>query len=284
MDLAAYLARIGHAGTVSPTLDTLRALHRAHATSIPFENLDIQRGLRIDLEIGALQRKMVERGRGGYCFEHNTLAMHALRAVGFDVMACEARVRAGATRVAPRTHMVLLVTLANQRWLWDTGFGGDTPLEPLLLGRVAQGREIGQDGESHQGGASYRVIEEGALRVVRMKAAGGEWTDLYAFVADAREPIDFEVANWYTSTHPESHFVTTLTAQLRTQDGSRVLRNLTYTVTSGATSEVREIARKELLPLLRAQFRLDFPAGTVFRAVDGTGTRSFPASALPIDV
>jgi N-hydroxyarylamine O-acetyltransferase len=257
MNVGAYLSRIGCAGAVCPTLATLRAVHRAHATSIPFENLDIQRGLPIDLDIAALEEKLVARRRGGYCFEHNSLALHALRDLGFDAVACEARVRLGATRVAPRTHMVLLVTIERTAWLWDTGFGGDTLLEPVQLdGTVAD-----------QGGASYRVVAEGPLRVVQMNAGNG-WTDQYAFVPEPREPVDFEVGNWYTSTHPESHFVTTLTAQQRTPAGSKVLRNLLYTVTSGLESQPREIGRDRLLPLLREEFALDLPDGTRFKAID----------------
>jgi len=257
MNLAGYLARIGYAGACTPTRDTLAALHRAHATSIPFENIDIQLGRPILLDIEALQRKVIGENRGGYCFEHNTLALHALRAVGFDVIACEARVRLGATRLAPRTHMILLVTVNSESWLWDTGFGGDTPLEPLRFdGRVAE-----------QGGASYRLAVEGSLGVVQMNAAG-EWTDLYAFVPEAREPIDFEVANWYTSTHPDSHFVTTLTAQQRTANGSRVLRNLSYSARVNGRFETHEIARADLVPLLRAEFGLDVPSHATFRALD----------------
>ncbi len=258
MNLPAYLRRICYVGTVQPTLDILTALHRAHATSIPFENLDIQLGRRIHLEPDRLEEKLVEKRRGGYCFEQNSLALHALRAIGFDVTACEARVRLGATRVAPRTHMVLVVSIDGTPWLWDTGFGGDTPLEPVPM----------DGGESHQGGASYRVAAEGPLRIVRMNVIG-EWADLYAFVPEPREPVDFEVGNWYTSTHPDSHFVTTLTAQLRTSDGSRVLRNLSFTVNAGAHSETREVARGQLPGLLREAFGLEFPRGTKFRAIDG---------------
>ncbi len=257
MDVPAYFRRIGYDGVPSTTVWTLTDLHRAHATTIPFENLDIQLGRRISLEPAALEEKMVSERRGGYCFEHNTLAMHALRQIGFDVTPCEARVRLGATRVAPRTHMVLLVTLDMVPWLWDTGFGGETLLEPLRL----------DDRVVIQGGAAYRVVTDEDLWVLQMNA-GGRWTDLYAFIAEAREPIDFEVANWYTSTHPDSHFVTTLTAQQRTVDGWRVLRNLTYSVQAGTKTRTREIEREDLLPLLREEFGLELPEGATFRAIE----------------
>ena len=92
-DLAAYSRRIDYGGTVEPTLPVLRALHLAHATHIPFENLDILLGRPIRLDIASLQAKLVAGARGGYCFEQNLLFATALRAFGFDVQTLIARVR-----------------------------------------------------------------------------------------------------------------------------------------------------------------------------------------------
>src|SRR5207253_418182 len=81
-DLAAYLARIGLEGDLAPSVDVLRRIHRAHATAIPFENLDIQLGRPILLDTPSLEAKLVRANRGGYCFEQNHLLMAALRSVG----------------------------------------------------------------------------------------------------------------------------------------------------------------------------------------------------------
>src|SRR4051812_48628397 len=91
-DLAAYFARIGHAGRRAPTLPALSGIVAAHATAIPFENLDVLLGRGARLDSGAVVDKLVHRGRGGYCFEHNTLLLHALQALGFDVTGLAARV------------------------------------------------------------------------------------------------------------------------------------------------------------------------------------------------
>jgi N-hydroxyarylamine O-acetyltransferase len=262
MDLDAYLARIGYVGSTRPDEATLRGVHRAHATTIPFENLDIQQGLAIDLALGALERKMVARRRGGYCFEHNSLLLGALHEIGFSAIACEARVFDEGEAVTPRTHMLLVVSLGRTEWLCDVGFGGDTPLEPVPLD--------GSDVE--QGGTRYRAIARGAGRVLQADAGGG-WLDQYAFEASPREAVDFEVANWYTSTHPDSRFVRTLTAQVRTPAGSKVLRNLGWTVRSGSSTETREIARAALEPVLASEFGLHLPAGVRFRAIDGDAMR-----------
>ena len=74
-DLGAYLERVGLTGD-----PTLAQLDLAHATSIPFENLDPHQGLAVSLELDDLQRKLVAGRRGGYCFEQNLLLKAALEA------------------------------------------------------------------------------------------------------------------------------------------------------------------------------------------------------------
>lgn len=259
MNLAAYLERIAYVGTPVADDVTLRDVHRLHATAIPFENLDIQLGLPIDLRPQCVEDKLVHRRRGGYCFEQNTLLLHVLRSIGFAAIGCEARVLEGTHAPTPRTHMVLVVRVGATEWLCDVGFGGDTPLEPVLL-----------DGSrSVQGGVAYRVVGRGNHLVLQADVATG-WIDQYVFAPEAREAIDFEVANWYTSTHPESPFVRKLTAQQRTPTGSKVLRNLQWTRRHQGVTETREVARAELEPLLAAEFGLQLPAGVRFRALDGT--------------
>src|SRR5262249_29474547 len=111
-DLPAYLSRIGEPQPAGADMAALNALHRAHLAAIPFENLDIQMGLPIDLDPASLQNALVRRRRGGYCFQQNALFRLALDSLGFATRPLEARVRwnaGGATR--PRTHMVLSVVV-----------------------------------------------------------------------------------------------------------------------------------------------------------------------------
>ena len=119
LDLPAYLERIGYAGDLNPSRSVLEALHLAHATHIPFENLDILLGRPIRLDLASLQAKLVKDRRGGYCFEQNLLFSAVLRQLGFSVTSLAARVRYRTTTLLPRTHMLLLVDLAGERWLAD---------------------------------------------------------------------------------------------------------------------------------------------------------------------
>jgi N-hydroxyarylamine O-acetyltransferase len=131
-DIQSYLGRVGCTGVQGTDLAVLQELHAAHVAAIPFENLDVVLGRPILLDMRSLQEKIVRGGRGGYCFEQNTLFAGALRALGFRVLTLEARVRPpGAAQILPRTHMVLQVDLHGSAWLADVGFGVDGPIYPV---------------------------------------------------------------------------------------------------------------------------------------------------------
>ena len=254
MNLSSYLQRVRIDSPLRVDLDSLERIHLAHATHIPFENLDIQLGRTISLELEALQRKMIDNERGGYCFEQNTLLQAALSDIGFDVIACEARVRMGRKITTPRTHMLLIVKIADQPFLVDAGFGGDGLLRPVPI-----------DGREHKQFLwTYRVIQEEEINVLQILRTEG-WFDLYAFRPESRYPVDFEVANWYTCAHPESRFVQTLTVQLPTPEARYILRNTTFSIEREGL-ETREISSsEELLEVLRTSFGLNFPAETKFK-------------------
>jgi N-hydroxyarylamine O-acetyltransferase len=258
-NLPDYLKRIGYAGTPQPDLETLVALHRAHTEAIPFENLDIQMGRGISLDPDALQAKIVRQRRGGYCFEQNSLFAMALDVIGFAVERHEARVRQQAGgAIRPRTHMVLIVTIAGRPCLADVGFGGDGLVEPIVM----------DGGEQEQLGFTYRVAPEGRLTILQRRTSTG-WEDLYAVMPDPVHPMDYEVGNWFTSTYPHSPFVLNLTAQRIVGGCRHILRNLTYSIVCGHVQESREITRAELAPLLRNTFGIDVPDAARFRGVDG---------------
>ena len=153
--------------------------------------------------------------------------------------------------------MVLAVRCEGREWLADVGFGGDGIATPIAL----------EGGQAEQAGVLYRVAPEGSVRVLQRYVQAG-WEDLYAVQPGQPSPIDFEVGNWYTSTHPRSPFVLALTAQRLIGDARHILRNLTYSVTRGHDVQVREISRRELAPLLRDTFDIDVPIDARFRALD----------------
>ncbi len=213
LDFDAYLERIGLAATDSPGW---QVIHRAHATSIPFENLDSHRGIPVSLAQQDLERKLVAERRGGYCFEHNLLLLSALEHLGLRVEPMLARVRTGN---APRerraaSHLVLRVT--DERgvaWHADVGFGLSTLLDPI---------PFGADPETihEQSGWRFRVVQDGPELVLQTEDATG-WSDLYAFPPQPVPRIDIEVINWWVCTHPQSPFVFGLIAAVNHDDGRR---------------------------------------------------------------
>jgi len=256
-DLDAYLARIGHAGPRDATFDVLAAITEAHTSAIPFENLDILLGRPILLDLAALQAKLVLGRRGGYCFEQNTLLRAALDALGFEVTPLAARVRVGSPpgAVRPRTHMLLAVDLREGRFLADVGFGGGGPVRPLPL---SEGRE------TRVGMSLFRQRREGPDWVLEGDQGDG-WQDLYAFTEEPQQAVDFEVANWFTSTYPRSPFTSSLNVQRQELHRRAILRDRELTL-RGADGDVTETIRdpRHLLAVLGERFGLSFPPGTRF--------------------
>jgi N-hydroxyarylamine O-acetyltransferase len=255
LDLDAYLARTGYAGPLTPTRATLEGLHLAHATHIPFENLDVLLGRPIRLDLESLQAKLVRRQRGGYCFEQNALLATVLERVGFRVTRLAARVRYGATRLLPRTHMLLKVEAEGSAYVGDVGFGADGLLLPLPLVSGTITRHFAW---------SYRLTEEDGLWALA-SLYRGEWRDLYVFTMEPQFDVDFVVANYYVSTHPESRFTRMLTLQLPTPEVRYVLRGRQLTVTTALTEECRPVSEDELPALLADPFRIELEPGTRLR-------------------
>ncbi|KVE28438.1 N-hydroxyarylamine O-acetyltransferase [Burkholderia singularis] len=201
VDLSRYFTRIGYRGPAEPTLDVLRQLQLHHPLAIPFENLNPYAGLRVALDLDSVCGKLIERRRGGYCFEQNKLFHAVLTQLGFRVAPLIARVywqRAPELPPPPRTHMLLRVELDGATWLADVGFGSVTLTAPLRVSlNQAQSTPHGQ----------FRVTGAPAAGELDLECeTPSGWKPLYRFALSPVEWIDYEVANWFTSTHPESFF------------------------------------------------------------------------------
>lgn len=199
VDLDAYFARIGYAGPRDASLATLRALHALHPAAIPFEAIDCLLDRGIDISPAAVDAKLIHGQRGGYCFEHNSLFTRVLSELGFAVEGLAARVRWNAPPDAPaqpRTHHVLKVGAEGRDWLVDVGFGGCGLTAPLRL--VAEVIQV----TDHD---NYRLLPiPGGLSLEARREAG--WVPVYDVSLTPCAPRDYEMANWFTSTHPTSHF------------------------------------------------------------------------------
>ncbi len=254
LDLDAYFRRIGYAGGRAATIDTLGALHLLHPQAIAFETLSPLVGWPVALDLAALQRKLVDGGRGGYCFEHNLLFSAVLRRLGFQVTWLAGRVLWGRDDDAQttRSHMVLRIDLDGQSWIADVGFGARCLTAPLRLAL-----DVAQQ-TPHE---PFRLVlaRDGALRL--QVHIDDSWRPLYRFDLTEQFAIDYEVANYYLSTHPDSHFRHHLFAA-RSEPGRRygLFDNQLSVHTIGGASEKRTLASlAEIRAVLAEQFRITLP-------------------------
>ncbi len=256
MDLDAYFARIGYAGPRDASLSTLRGIVAAHVQAIPFENLDVLMGRPIALDEPALVQKLVHDRRGGYCFEQNGLLLLVLEALGFQVKPISARVRLQRPRdfIPPRTHAFLRVELEGESWLADVGVGGLSPSAPLRL------TFEGEQPTLHE---PRRIVrEEGKLfHQVRL---GEEWSDVCEFTLEEMPLIDRELANWFTSAHPQSHFRNRLLVARAESGGARrtlLNQELSFRGADGQAAKRILASHDELIEVLGTDFGLRLPLG-----------------------
>lgn len=255
IDLDAYFARIGYEGGREPTLENLTAIQFAHATSIPFENLNILFGQGVQLDLDTLQDKIVCQGRGGYCFEQNGLALAALRQLGFKARGLIGRVRWMVEDgvAAPLTHMLICVEFDDGAYIYDGGFGGIRltgvlKLEPALVQKTRhEDHRIVQDGENYTIQAN-----------LGQAAPDDRWANVCEFTLTPQSPVDYELSSWYTSTHPESLFTNNLIVERPSADARRMIFNdMLIERNLGEGQTVHEIADvDEMIALLDQHFDL----------------------------
>ncbi len=252
-DLDAYFARLGYDGPREPRARTLERLHALHAEKIPFENLSPFLGEPVRLDLESLQDKLLRRGRGGWCFEHNILFAHMLDAIGFDVVRLAARVRWNVPpeRITPRSHMLLHVRLPEGDYIADVGFGGLTLTAPLKLE---------PDLEQATPHEPYRIIaREGGYRLDARIA--GDWNTLYTFDLAEHQLADYEVSNWYLCNHPDSQFLKVVIAARAEPSVRHALRGSRYSVhrPNGETEKIQVESVEAYRDLLEKTFTIRLP-------------------------
>jgi len=198
-DIEKYLQRIGVTSVVGePDGELLKTIHKAHYMTVPYENLDIIQGLPLDLSTEALYDKIVNRKRGGYCFEINGLFGALLRSMNYDVTDHLARFLLDEPYIPMRRHRVLKVQLADGAYACDVGIGIESPRIPLrIVENVVQ----------NDGFAEYRFENEPFLGwVLWQKKLLGEWKKLYSFTDEVQLSVDFLQPSFYCEKSPESVF------------------------------------------------------------------------------
>ena len=88
------------------------------------------------------------------------------------------------------------------------------------------------------------------------------WQDIYRFTLEPQFPIDYEVANWFTSTHPASRFRNNLIVEQLSPACRISLFNtrLTRRHADGRTEEAVLGSPEDLARVLEGELGLSLPA------------------------
>lgn len=234
VNLNAYFERIGFAGSIAPTLQTLEQLHALHPAVIPFENIAPLIGEQVLLDQQSLEKKLLLDKRGGFCFEHNFLFMRILADLDFEVRPLLARVIWTNSEAisAPPSHMLLLIDIKGASYIADVGFGGLSLTAPL---RLRAGAEQTTPHETFRltGGDPDWTLEV---------QIGDEWRGVYVFTTGAVDEVDLWDINRDLSSNPASPFTLQLRASLSPSGKRLKVHNDQFTV-----QPTGEAAQKRLL-------------------------------------
>jgi len=249
LNIRAYLERINYQGSFAPTAETLRELQVAHLFAVPFENLSIHAKEPIVLEDEALFTKIVERRRGGFCYEANGLFAALLRELGFDVVMLSAGVANAEGDFGPDFDHMALMVLLDQRWLVDVGFG-DSFLKPLLLD---------ERGEQVEGERAFRILPDGAHLILARRDNGEDWKAQYRFTLQPHAYAEYEEMCRYHQTSPQSHFTRGRLCSRATREGRITLSEMRFITTSknGGREERILESQEEYVDILREHFGIE---------------------------
>jgi len=254
MDVRAYLGRVGYNGPLAPTVDTLRALHRQHMLTVPFENLDIGLGREIVLDPEGFVDKIVRQCRGGFCYELNGAFATLLAAAGVRVTLLSARV-SNEQGIAGKEfdHLTLRIDI-EETWLADVGFG-DNFLEPLRLVSELEQRDAA---------GTFRLIDAGERWRLERRQPDGAWRLQYDFSLLPRQLSEFAGMCRYHQTCPDSHFTRNRLCSLATPDGRITLSGMRLIITSNGRKEEQVLATEaDWCSVLRDHFGIVLDQGAL---------------------
>lgn len=196
-EISNYLSRI-KLEDCEHNFQGLSILQQNHMENIPFENLDVIVGRKIDLDSQSLYHKIVVNKRGGYCFELNMLYANLLKGLGFSLEPVLGRVwLRNPTKTPPRNHLAYLVKMDGETYLTDVGFGGLTTRVPLNIYDSSNIND--KDGD-------VRIITTRINEFMIQRLTEEGWANQYSFEKIPISEEDIDISNYYMSTNPRSHF------------------------------------------------------------------------------
>ncbi|OJI95846.1 hypothetical protein ASPVEDRAFT_120215 [Aspergillus versicolor CBS 583.65] len=206
-------------------LEALTELQRRHLSSIPWGNsaLHYSNHHSISLERACIFEKLVVRRLDGYCMENTNLFYMVLSSLGYQVYPAGGRVsRAGVTgnpseegyvcfiRLTwlSRSHMIVIVTIAGQKYLVDVGYGRNNPTSPLPLQENVPTTSIPPEEVSLIKAPLSEFVDQTQKVWIYQARSSSEskWIPQYSFTETEFLLEDFAMMSYFTSTNPEMPF------------------------------------------------------------------------------
>lgn len=243
-----YFDRIAYRGDAKPGIATVAEIMRCQLFAVPFENLDVQAGKIVSLVPEEIVEKILNKNRGGYCYEVNGLFAMALQSLGIPYRFVAARPMFYPVR-RPKTHMAIVLKLDGEEWLCDLGFGSYGIRAPIRLNMLEA--EIRQDFDTF-------LLRKTSEREYLLQAlVEGEWLNQYEFDLSEQEWIDFAPANYLNSAHPEAIFVQKLLVVLHNPEGREILFGDMLTTVVRGRIQKQTVRPEDRELILRDKFRLN---------------------------
>ncbi|XP_041842337.1 arylamine N-acetyltransferase, pineal gland isozyme NAT-10-like [Melanotaenia boesemani] len=273
MNLEEYFQRIGFHGSYDKVdLATLKLIHKLHVMSIPFENLSIQCGEKIIMDLEVIFNKLVRSSRGGWCLENNFLFGWVLREMGFNTTTLGSRVFNSILNGFGTTedHLINMVLIDEKAYIADVSFGVSSQIwEPL---------ELMSGKDQPQAAGVFRLIDKGDMWVLEKTGrkpdvvnasftksslvSRKEIKQIYCFTLEPREAQDFFERNHILQTDPTSLFTNKSICSLQTPTGFKALVGWTYSEVAYKPEEgidvldMRDIPDDEIEQILRENFNV----------------------------
>lgn len=247
MDVQKYLSRIDFSGSLNADLDTLRKLHRQHLLHVPFEDIDIHYKRPFDLDPVKVFDKIVNRRRGGFCYEVNSLFNELLKHAGFITRIISGKVITDAGTPGPDyDHMAIIIRM-DRDYIADVGFG-DLFIEPLEM----------REGLQNDGRNYFKIEQEGNEYAIYMSPSQSKFQKKYTFTLDEASISLFEGLCYKKQVNPDSHFVRNTICTKLTDSGRITIYNEKFIETIG-DQKTEFVIRDddELRSILRDRFNID---------------------------
>ena len=247
-----YLARIGLVGPLALKWETLNQIVWAHYTHVPYENLDTMNQIPVLLSEEALYDKIVNRHRGGWCFELNAALALLLEGLGFSVTRLAACFVMGEKpgSIPLRRHEVLLVELEDGRYVCDAGIMRESYRAALKL----------EHGLVQPDGIGEYTIEAHPFygNLILQRLEKDVFEPLMGFTLEPQTPGDYIMPSFYCEHHPDSPFTHHRMVGVYTDDGSiNLVGNELRWISQGKIAQRREYAEEEIPGVLREYFGIE---------------------------